>query len=244
MFGSTCNDRLMQGFREYMRSALIVSEETIDAYIRYLKAVTDRLGVGVEKLASNNAQINDTIARIESVKGWSEKTKSNYRTAINRLHSYLTSKDNEHEMSLMCDCTSKTKALKSYSAEELKSKGECILLSQINEIEKMTREQENKIWASVFMIISGYALAMPPIVANVGDKGIGFWGALLVSLSSVFALTGVVLFIPVLRRSSRQLREIQCYGEKYILMVNNQDVFVPSIGHLMRGYLVVYRPLQ
>jgi hypothetical protein len=202
-----------------MRSARVVSEETIDAYIRYLEAVAYKLGLSVEELAESEMRLNETVVQIERVKEWSGKTKSNYRTAVNRLYAYLKSKQGEQSISSACDCMSNAKTLKlSDDVKELKMqiKDKYDICAQINEIEKMTREDENKTWASVFVFISGYALAMPPIVANIGKEGLGLIGALLVSLASIFAFAGVILFIPVLRRSSRQLRKIQSYGENLI----------------------------
>lgn len=217
MFASKCDNMFEEDFREYMRSARIVSEETIDAYIRYLEAVAYKLGMSVEELAESETRLNETVVQIERVKEWGGKTKSNYRTAVNRLYAYLKSKQGEQSILSACDCTLNAKASKlSDDAKELKMqvKDGYVICAQINEIEKMTREDENKTWASVFMFISCYALAMPPIVANIGKEKFGFLGALLVFLASVFAFAGVILFIPVLRRSSRQLREIQSYGEK------------------------------
>ena len=231
MFCSKCDNRFEEDFREYMRSSRVVSEETIDAYIRYLEAVAYKLGLSVEELAESEMRLNEAVVQIERVKEWSGKTKSNYRTAVNRLYAYLKSKQGELLISPACDSTSNAKAVKVLdSAEELKMhvRDEYVICSQVNEIEKMTREGENKTWASVFMFISGYALAMPPIVANIGKEKFGFLGALLVSLASVFAFAGVILFIPVLRRSSRQLREIQSYGEK-LFFVGKQSGYIHPV---------------
>ena len=85
------------------------------------------------------------------------------------------------------------------------------ILMQINEIEKMAREHEDKTWNSVFKCASAYALGMPSIVIALG---VNIFGCLFVVTSAVFAFGGVAALIPVLRRPGRQLNEIQSYGER------------------------------
>ena len=217
MFGSESDDESWrEGFSDFMRNVRIVKEETIEAYIDYIEKVAAKLGKRCVDLACSSSQLNKTFTSIDNVKDWARKTKDNYKTALNRLNAYLMSRDGgkENDNPLVESCSSKD-SCNADSDEEKKDIGiarnMANILMQINEIEKMAREHEDKTWNSVFKCASAYALGMPSIVIALG---VNIFGCLFVVTSAVFAFGGVAALIPVLRRPGRQLNEIQSYGER------------------------------
>lgn len=217
MFGSESDDESWrEGFSDFMRNVRIVKEETIEAYIDYIEKVAAKLGKRCVDLACSSSQLNKTFTSIDNVKDWARKTKDNYKTALNRLNAYLMSRDGgkENDNPLVESCSSKD-SCNADSDEEKKDIGTArnmaSILMQINEIEKMAREHEDKTWNSVFKCASAYALGMPSIVIALG---VNIFGCLFVVTSAVFAFGGVAALIPVLRRPGRQLNEIQSYGER------------------------------
>lgn len=225
VFGGVSDTKNWQnGFKDFMRDTRMINEDTIEAYIRYIGIVANRLGRRVEELASTGEQFNETIRMIEDVADWKLKTKSNYRTAINRLNAYFRGNGTAEEKGSCGDISSsqKTSGTSSTPDPEGSNKSQkerlsknvldkTVLLGQINEIERMARENEDKTWNSVFKCVSAYALGMPSVVIVLG---INLFGCLLALTSAFFAFGGVAALIPVLRRSSRQLKEIQEYGER------------------------------
>ena len=224
MFGSGFDDEdWKDGFSDFMRSTRIVKEETIEAYIDYIEKVAAKLGNRCEALAGSSERLTETLKKLDSVSEWGGKTKGNYKTALNRLNAYLMSRGNATGNNIpSCDrLASKESGVSSapdsgvasrVKKDEFVSMGnEDALLVQINEIEKMVREHEDKTWNSVFKCASAYALGMPSVVIALG---INMCGCLLAVLSAVFAFCGAAALIPVLQRPSRQLKEIQEYGER------------------------------
>lgn len=225
MIGSEVDKETWQdGFRDFMRNTRMVSEDTIEAYIECIDSVANKLGKRVEELAGNKEQLDETLRMIENVVGWKQKTKGNYRTAVNRLNAYFSSSGRSAGERVSCGDTSSQKTSRTSSNSDQegtnKSQGdgvsktarnETALLEQINEIERMAREHEDRTWNSVFKCVSAYALGMPSVVIALG---LSMRGCLLAVLSAAFAFGGVAALIPVLQRPSRQLKEIQGYGER------------------------------
>ncbi len=223
MFGSGVDEESWQdGFRDFMRNTRMVSESTIEEYIKYIGIVAIELGKKVEELAGNKEQLNETLRKIEDVAGWKRKMKGNYKTAINRLDAYFSSCGGSAGETVSCGGTSSQRAShvsqdhegsnESHGEGVLKTaRSETALLAQINEIERMAREHEDRTWNSVFKCVSAYALGMPSVVIALG---LSMRGCLLAVLSAAFAFGGVAALIPVLQRPSRQLKEIQDYGER------------------------------
>ena len=176
--------------------------------------------MSVEELAGNYERLEETIKRIYGTAEWKRKTKDNYKTAVNRLSSYLSSRAGEADdnvssgdtLSISDSGTSSSTNMKSQKVGVAgKRKSESALLAQINTIEEMVREHEDKTWNSVFKCVSAYALGMPSIIIALGVNKFGY---LLVIVSAIFAFGGVATLVPVLRRPSRQLNEILEYGER------------------------------
>lgn len=212
-----------EGFRDFMRSTRMVKEDTIESYVGDIENVAAKLGKRCEELAGSSERLKETLKSVDAVVEWSDKTKSNYTTAVNRLNAYLMSRGRASEGHAPCEDTfpSKTSGVSGAPDSNVASRpgkgglgnmgNEAALLAQINEIEKMAREHEDKTWNSVFKCVSAYALGMPSVVIALG---VNMWGCALVVLSVACAFGGMAALIPVLQRPSRQLKEIQDYGER------------------------------
>ncbi len=225
MIGSGVDKENWQdGFRDFMRDTRMVSEDTIEAYIGCIDVVANKLGKKVEELAGNKEQLDETLRMIENVVGWKQKTKGNYRTAVNRLNAYFSSGGSNAEEKASCGDMSSQKTLGPSSnsdhegSNKLQGEGvskiaqnETALFAQINEIERMAHEHEDRTWNSVFKYVSAYALGMPSVVIALG---VNISGCLLAVVSALLAFGGVAALVPVLRRPSRQLNVIQEYGER------------------------------
>ena len=95
MFGSGFDDEdWKDGFSDFMRSARMVKEETIEAYIDYIEKVAAKLGKRSEDLAGSSERLNEALKSLDAVPDWGSKTKGNYKTALNRLNAYLMSRSN------------------------------------------------------------------------------------------------------------------------------------------------------
>ena len=212
MFGSNSEDSLWkEGFKDFMRSTRMVKEDTIESYIDYIEKVAARIGKRCVDLAGSNDRLNETIQSLDAVIEWNSKTKSNYKVALNRFNAYLMSLYGVSGKDVSRGDESVSPDSSNRNIGESKETRETMLLAQINEIEKMAREHEDKTWNSVFKCVSAYALGMPSVVIALG---VNMWGCLLAVLSAVCAFGGIAALIPVLQRPSRQLKEIQDYGER------------------------------
>ena len=183
------------GFRKFLRDTRAVSDDTIDSYVDYVSNVAEALHQKPEDIAKCDDGLRDVFQKIDATE-WKKKTKDNYKTGVRALYVFNKAKSSGEKL---------PQAMFVKLREAIKS--------QINDLELESFRLEGAAWRTVFGIFTGYALVLPPLLIRHLASVRGILCAL---VSILLAFVGIGLFIPVLRKSFRQLHDIQKKGEEIV----------------------------
>jgi len=202
------NEDWEHDFYDFMRQTRVVSDDTIDTYLKDVKRIAELFGEDVLHLVKDQESYEQTIGRIQGNANWSTKAKSNYKTAFNRLWSYskclLTERDGRSSISQDGEGS---------HSSTTEKKSNLSIMDEVNRQEEYAREKEDSVCRLIFGLISAYVLAMPAILVNARLTACAL---VIAAISEIAGFASLFSFIPLLRRPCRHARTIGAYGEELV----------------------------
>lgn len=185
-------------FVDYVVSILGLKENTARSYDKYVWKASEKLSEMPERVVSSDESLREAIVRLFDG-NQSEKTVSNW---ISGLKAYFLYKNGRAYEDGGCDKNDTNRIAPDIPHE---------LLAQINDLELKLQEREDALIGRVFQVVLLVLTIGPALVAGSNCPRAVLWGFKCAMLCGAF---GLFFLFPVLRRSSRQLKELVAYGKK------------------------------